>query len=425
MGNKQITYSRPVSEKKDGETCIYRSHLLPEGDELVDKIHGDIVDLKSCFLRSFKLNSKNPFLGTREKHEEKVVNEETKETTTKVVFGKYMYMTYGQVYEYSNSLAKSIIELDLCPLRKLDNRDIRIMGIYSKNREEWCLTDVACTLANITSVPLYDTLGEQSIKFIINETEMEILVCGEEKVAPICKLKQSGAIPTLKNLMIYEEITPAIEKLCKDADLKVYNQLKLAEDGEKVEVELDTPTPDSIFTICYTSGTTGDPKGVLSTHRNMIATIGGVIIVGVDLTPKDVHYSYLPLAHIFERMMHLCMLNGGGRIGYYQGDITKIKEDLAALKPTIFPSVPRLLNRFYDLMMAGINQQKGFKRTLINWGISSKTSTVDKTGQFKHGLYDRLVFKKFKEILGGRVRLMITGNCSFFKFKFFNIQWDT
>lgn len=198
--------------------------------------------------------------------------------------------------------------------------------------------------------------------------------------------------------------------MLQEVGLQAFNILNLAEEGEKIDVELENPEPDDIFTICYTSGTTGNPKGVLSTHRNICATLGGCERLEVICNEDDVHYSYLPLAHVFERMVHLCFATGGGRIGYYQGDITKIKDDLAVLRPTYFASVPRLLNRFYDLMQAGIRQQAGLKKTLIDWAISTKTSRLEGSGNFNHWLYDKLVFKKFRDILGGRVRLMITGS---------------
>jgi long-chain acyl-CoA synthetase len=259
-------------------------------------------------------------------------------------------------------------------------------------------------------VPLYDTLGDTGVEYIISQTEMETVACGEDKIKHICKLKKDGKIPTIKYVICFDEISQELSKMLEEVEIQSFNIVKLAEEGEKIEVELENPEPDDIYTICYTSGTTGNPKGVLSTHRNICATLGGCEILGVICNEDDVHYSYLPLAHVFERMVHLCFATGGGRIGYYQGDITKIKDDLAVLRPTYFASVPRLLNRFYDLMLAGVKQQHGLKKSLIDWAISSKTSRLDESGNFNHWLYDKLVFKKFRDILGGRVRLMITGS---------------
>lgn len=412
MGNKQIEYSRATSEgdQPEGETKIYRSLALKVEEDLIADLYGDVFDMKTMLLRSFTANKDRPCLGTREKTEEQVTNEETKETTTQQVYGKYMYMTYQQVHEFSEGLAKALYKNELCPEKEVDTQKLRFLGIYSRNREEWCLTDCACILGNIVSVPLYDTLGDSSIEFIINQTEMESIACGADKVKNLCRLKKEGKIESIKNVVLFDEITKEIETEAEEAGLKVYRQLNLAEEGEKWDIELENPTKDSLYTLCYTSGTTGDPKGVISTHLNMIATIGGAARLGIEFHQDDIHYSYLPLAHVFERLCHVVSLNGGARIGYYQGDITKIRDDLSALKPTIFPSVPRLLNRFYDLMTAGIKQQTGFKKFLVNWGINSKTKSVNSSGDFKHGIFDKLVFKKFRDILGGRVRLMITGS---------------
>lgn len=411
MGNHQVAYSKvAVDNGVEGETPIYHSKHLKEGQPLINSVFESIADLKTLFNSSFENFRENPLLGTREKITETQINEETKEEKQVQTFGRYMYMTFGQVGEYGTGLAKSIIKRELAPKKEWDGRTLRILGIYSKNREEWALMDVACVLANISSVPLYDTLGDSSIEYIVQQTEMSTIACGEDKIKHLCKLKKEGKIPSLTHIISFDDITNDQIELCKGVDISILSQLKLAEEGETLDVTLEDPTPDDIFTICYTSGTTGNPKGVLTTHRNICATLGGCEIIGVICKEDDVHYSYLPLAHIFERMVHIVFITGGGRIGYYQGDITKIKDDLAVLRPTYFASVPRLLNRFYDLMQAGIKQQSGFKKTLIDWAIDSKTSKLDSSGSFNHFVYDKIVFQKFRDTLGGRVRTIITGS---------------
>jgi hypothetical protein len=143
MGNNTINYSRPVSEAKEGETPIYHSSLLKEGEELISNLFGEITDLKTLYQNSFNSFKDNPFLGTREKYSETVRDEETKKEKTVDKFGKYMYLTFGQVEEYSVGLARSIINKDLCPKKDMDDHLLRVLGIYSKNREEWALTDIA------------------------------------------------------------------------------------------------------------------------------------------------------------------------------------------------------------------------------------------------------------------------------------------
>jgi long-chain acyl-CoA synthetase len=428
MGGNAISYSKVAyNQGKKGETPVYRNPQIKEGDGLVDSLFdGDCTDLKTMFNSSFESFKENPFLGTREKVTEVEVDPETKEEKKVEKFGKYMYMTYGQVGECATSLAKAFYLKELTPKKEQEGRQIRIMGIYCRNREEWAITDIACVLGNITSIPLYDTLGDSSIEYIANQTEMESIACSGDKIAKLCQLKTAEKIPTLKAVISFDEVNDTQIEECKECGLELLHFYNLVEAGEGQDVELEDPTADDIFTICYTSGTTGNPKGVLSTHRNFVCTLGGANMIGVVAKEDDIHYSYLPLAHVFERMMHLCFALGGGRIGYYQGDISKIKDDLATLRPTYFASVPRLLNRFYDLMQAGINDLQGFKKTMADWAIGSKMNSLDTSGDNTSMLWDGLVFKKFRDILGGRVRMIITGSAPISKetMKFLKIAFS-
>jgi len=307
-------------------------------------------------------------------------------------------------------LARATIKHDLCPEIASEEGKFRMLGFYSKNREEWAVTDIACVLNSIVSVPLYDTLGDSSVEYIIGQTEITTIVLGQDKIDNICKLKIEGKLNSIENIICFDHLGEEQTDKVKNAGLKLFNYEHLISEGKDDKSKLKKPEQDDIFTICYTSGTTGDPKGVMSTHLNYASVIGGLIKAGFAVQDNDTHYSYLPLAHVFERGAHWLMLASGARIGYYTGDITKIKEDLAELKPTIFASVPRLLNRFYDLMQDGINKQTGFKKTLITKGIKAKMSNLEKNGSVNSTIYDPLVFKKFKSVLGGRVRLIVTGS---------------
>ena len=171
-------------------------------------------------------------------------------------------MTYGQAHAYSSGLAKSIIDKNLCPRKLMDGRNFRILGILSKNREEWALTDIACILSNITSVPLYDTLGSHNIEYVISQTEMEVIAIGMDKVLQIWNFKKEGVIPTLTKIICFDELTDDIIELCKSVNISIHYILTLAEEGQNLEVPLEDPDTNDVFTILYTSGTTGNPKGV-------------------------------------------------------------------------------------------------------------------------------------------------------------------
>lgn len=117
---------------------------------------------------------------------------------------------------------------------------------------------------------------------------------------------------------------------------------ELMEAGRQHRAAPRPPHATDVCTICYTSGTTGQPKGVLLTHRNFISGLAGCLYTGLDPVPADCYISYLPLAHVLERIMHCAMLIGGSHIGFFQGSTRKIMEDIRALRPSIFTSVPRL-----------------------------------------------------------------------------------
>jgi len=184
----------------------------------------------------------------------------------------------------------------------------------------------------------------------------------------------------------------------------------LISSGIGSSTKLPNPTQNSIYTVCYTSGTTGDPKGVMLSHMNLLCLGTGLHWIGVSITEKDSYLSYLPLAHIMEWTIVQVLIMHGSRIGFYGGDVMKLKEDLQALKPTIFVSVPWLFNWFYDGMLAKINELKGMKASIAKKGLKAKLKWLEKTGDPTFPFYDKLVFNKFKQALGGKVRFMLTGS---------------
>ena len=264
--------------------------------------------------------------------------------------------------------------------------------------------------SDITNVTLYDTLGADSTKYIINQTEMKSVFCTSNHVRDLSELKKSGGIPSLQNLILYDAGSLEDKKLAEDAGLTILMYDQVVNSGRFAEVDIPDPTTDSVFTICYTSGTTGDPKGVMLSHKNLLCLATGLDKVNIEINERDIHLSYLPLAHVFERAVLHCMLMKGAAVGFFAGDVFKLKDDIAALRPTIFISVPRLFNRFFDGMMGKIKELKGFKGTLANWGLQKKLSNLEKTGETANSIFDKLVFNKFREAMGGRIKFMLTGS---------------
>lgn len=147
-----------------------------------------------------------------------------------------------------------------------------------------------------------------------------------------------------------KETRPATNQRAKNRGVELYAFDDIERLGaQKSHPELP-PKPSDLCTICYTSGTTGHPKGVMLTHQNIMAANCSVMLQLGDhgLTSKDTLISFLPLAHMLERCCENCMYMMGGAVGFYSGDIKKLAEDMKALRPTVMPAVPRLLNRIYD-----------------------------------------------------------------------------
>lgn len=281
------------------------------------------------------------------------------------------------------------------------------------------MTEQACFRQNYVTVPLYDTLGEEAIEFICNQTEMKVLVASTDKIKNLLKL--ASKLPMLKTVIAMDPVPEEIKKKAQDAGIELLDFEAVEAKGAAKQVEPRPPSPLDLCTICYTSGTTGKPKGVMLPHRAILSDASGCLALAgfgdnrdgerslFRITSEDVHISYLPLAHIFERVVFTALSAAGAKIGFYQGDTLKIIEDLGELKPTIFVSVPRLLNKVYDKVLQGVEQKGGLSKTIFNFAFKSKVENLRNYGEVHHWLWDRLVFKAIRERLGGQVRAILSG----------------
>jgi len=191
-------------------------------------------------------------------------------------------------------------------------------------------------------------------------------------------------------------------------NLKVQELRELEAYGKANRVEPIRAKPEVIASICYTSGTTANPKGVLLSQANLaLATQSN--IYGLGVPDEACLISYLPLAHIYERVCELCIVAVGGRIGYFSGDPLRLLEDTQLLRPNFFPSVPRILNRIYQAAMAGGNIP-GLKGALFKKAVQVKLDQLHATGKVTHLFWDKLVFRKIQAVLGGRIMLLSTGS---------------
>ena len=391
----QYTTEIPFSGN-EGQSNIYvnpqaRAYLacsLPSGAET----------LYESFKSSAKQYSNRPFLGARIKNLDGN-------------YGPYQWMTYAEANTYITRVAWGLNYLNLTSPNVEGHSFI---GIYSNNRPEWVLLDLACSFQSITSVPIYDTLHRDALLYIISETQMHGLACRESSTPLILDLFSEGLLPSLQVLIILDPTdhnqnqSKDLRTKCANLGLAIYS---LDEVSNLCDTGIDSPPHhSSLYTICYTSGTTGQCKGVMLSHRNILASVCGILHFKLNCSSQDVYLSYLPLAHIAERSSCHYLIACGVSIGFYQGDISKIREDLASLRPTIFQSVPRLFNRFYELILSQLNATHGIKKAIVDRALASKRYYYRTAGTLTHKFWDALVFNKIREVLGGRVRIMATGS---------------
>lgn len=391
-----LKYSKPYGvPASDDETAAYRCIGY---DELLSTPNSDCKTAYDIFQHGLKISAERPCVGSKNADGP-----------------GFNWLTYNETYTKSKNVGAGLMNLGLCPnvkhAKETYKKDWRFIGIMTKNRLEFALLEQAANCYNITLVPVYDTLGPDTLNFICCQTKMTTLACANESIANVVKSVNADTTHDLTHLITFNAPSKEEIDLAATVGLKIVSLDEVEKSGAAKPVPLSLPKPEDVNTFCYTSGTTGMPKGAMITHAQFVGIVAGALMKkGLDsLGQDDVHLSYLPIAHILERIVNQVFYYLGARIGYYRGDTLKIVDDCQELKPTVFVSVPRLYNRIYDKVIAGAEAAGGLKKKLFYMALNTKLERVKQDGTVTHPLWDKIVFSKAKNILGGQVRLMLTG----------------
>uniref|UniRef100_A0A4W4HIA9 Long-chain-fatty-acid--CoA ligase n=1 Tax=Electrophorus electricus TaxID=8005 RepID=A0A4W4HIA9_ELEEL len=375
---------RHQSEQVEGGGC--RS-MLGDSAKLLTHYHEDAKTLYEAFQRGLHVSGNGPCLGSRLPNQ------------------PYKWLSYKEVTTRAEHLGSGLLSQGCLP-----NQD-QFIGVFAQNRPEWIISELACYTYSMVVVPLYDTLGPNAIRYIINIADISTVICDKpEKAEVLLGNVERQETPGLKTIILMDPFGPELMEHGENCGVHIQAMKDVEALGREHYRKPMPPRPEDLSIVCFTSGTTGNPKGVMLTHGNVVADFSGFIKVTDKVifpNQDDVLISFLPLAHMFERLIESVVYCHGGRIGFFQGDIRLLSEDMKALRPTIFPVVPRLLNRMYDKIFSQANNP--MKRWLLNFAAKRKGGEVSSGIIRSDSIWDKIFFSKIQASLGGRLRMIITG----------------
>ncbi|KAG7225832.1 hypothetical protein INR49_014353 [Caranx melampygus] len=389
-----------------------RRSVLNDSDRNMTHYYDDARTMYEVFLRGLRVSNNGPCLGSRKPNQ------------------PYEWQSYKEVADRAEYIGSALLH------RGHSHTGDKFIGVFSQNRPEWTISEIACYTYSLVVVPLYDTLGTEAIAYIIDKATISTVICDVPDKARMILDCVTGKDQSVRTIVLMEAFDSALVTRGQECGIEILSLKDFEDEGKANHQTPVPPKPEDIALICFTSGTTGNPKGAILSHGNVISNTAAfirvtegslkpstkdvlisflplahmferVVEVHCMLTLHDIHVSYLPLAHMFERVVQGVILIHGARIGYFQGDIRLLMDDLKTLRPTVFPVVPRLLNRMFDKVFGQANTP--LKRWLLDFAYRRKEAELKNGVVRKDSMWDKLIFKKVQASLGGRVRLMITG----------------
>ncbi|TRY89735.1 hypothetical protein DNTS_027612 [Danionella cerebrum] len=399
----QCERARSLSGSPEGPYRAIESinALATQGFEGVDT-------LDKLFDHAVKKFGQEPCLGSREVLSEEEEQQSNGKIFKKLVLGDYSWMNYDAVSQAVEAFGSGLAALGQKPQQTI--------AIFCETRPEWMITAQTCFRRNFPLVTLYATLGEDAVAYGLNQ-------CGATHLITSTDLLRSKLKNVLSALSALQHViyvgSGEVNQTDYPESLSIHSMQEVTELGAKPEnlcVVYERPTPSDLAVVMYTSGSTGKPKGVKMQHRNLIAGMAGQCQRIPGLGSQDTYISYLPLAHVLELTAEISCLSYGCRLGYSSphtltDQSSKIKRgskgDCSMLKPTLIAAVPEIMDRICKSVNGKLREMSAIKRTLFKVGYNYKLQQVSRGADSP--VCNMLFFKQVNSLLGGCVRLMLSG----------------
>ena len=316
--------------------------------------------------------------------------------------GQWVKYSTRQYIDYSNNISYGLLNIGV---QKGDK-----IALIANNRPEWNFADMGIMQTGAVNVPIYPTISENDLVFILNDAEVKyIFVSSQEIYDKVNKVKNQ--CPSIKEIYSFNKINGVKHWLELVESGKQSSNLLADKLGEVKASITDT----ELATLLYTSGTTGNPKGVMLSHSNIVSDFYAVRNLP-PLDPESRVLSFLPLNHVYERMLTYLYMYKGASI-YYAESLETIGDNIREIKPHVFSAVPRLLEKVYDKIVAKGNELTGIKRKLFFWALNLglRYEFDGRNGiwyEIQLKIANKLIFNKWREALGGNVRAIVSGGAA-------------